>query len=171
MKINVDLTESDHVGLNVADLERSERFCRNIFGLGVQLESTDHGGEYAFLTDAGRLILTLWGRSEKRFKKYRPGLHHLASHVASWDHRRRSKKVLERLGVHYRYDRPASGADGFMSPRTSGWSAKLREIIPSYGQSLIENPALCERVRADTAARALHINTIEETRQNKEVGR
>jgi L-2-hydroxyglutarate oxidase LhgO len=43
--------------------------------------------------------------------------------------------------------------------RTSGWSAKLREIIPSYGQSLIENPALCERVHADAAA-VLHINTI-----------
>jgi malate dehydrogenase (quinone) len=43
--------------------------------------------------------------------------------------------------------------------KTSGWLAKLSEIIPSYGQSLIENPALCERVRADTAA-VLHINTI-----------
>jgi malate dehydrogenase (quinone) len=43
--------------------------------------------------------------------------------------------------------------------RTSGWSAKLREIIPSYGQSFIENPALCERVHADAAA-VLHINTI-----------
>ena len=50
--------------------------------------------------------------------------------------------------------------------RTSGWSAKLREIIPSYGQSLIENPALCERVRADTAA-VLHINTIKETGQTR----
>ena len=45
--------------------------------------------------------------------------------------------------------------------RTSGWSAKLREIIPSYGQSLIENPALCRQVRAETAA-VLNINNIEE---------
>jgi malate dehydrogenase (quinone) len=50
--------------------------------------------------------------------------------------------------------------------RTSGWSTKLREIIPSYGQSLIENPALCERVRADAAA-VLHINTIKETGQTR----
>jgi malate dehydrogenase (quinone) len=43
--------------------------------------------------------------------------------------------------------------------KTGAWSAKLKEMIPSYGQSLIENPALCRRVRADTAA-ILHINDI-----------
>jgi malate dehydrogenase (quinone) len=35
--------------------------------------------------------------------------------------------------------------------KTGGWLAKLKEMIPSYGQSLIENPALCQRVRAATA--------------------
>jgi malate dehydrogenase (quinone) len=40
------------------------------------------------------------------------------------------------------------------------WLAKLKEMIPSYGQSLIENAALCQRVRAETAA-ALRINDIE----------
>jgi hypothetical protein len=30
--------------------------------------------------------------------------------------------------------------------------ATLKEIIPSYGQSLIDDPGLCLRVRADTAA-------------------
>jgi malate dehydrogenase (quinone) len=34
---------------------------------------------------------------------------------------------------------------------TDGWSAKLKEIIPSYGQSLIEDPALALRLRAETA--------------------
>jgi hypothetical protein len=32
-------------------------------------------------------------------------------------------------------------------------------MIPSYGQSLIENPALAERVRAETAA-VLNINNV-----------
>jgi malate dehydrogenase (quinone) len=36
--------------------------------------------------------------------------------------------------------------------KTGGWSSKLKQIIPSYGQSLIENGALAQRVRADTAA-------------------
>jgi malate dehydrogenase (quinone) len=34
----------------------------------------------------------------------------------------------------------------------SGWSAGLREIIPSYGHSLIDDPALALRLRADTAS-------------------
>jgi malate dehydrogenase (quinone) len=39
------------------------------------------------------------------------------------------------------------------------WSGKLKEMIPSYGQSLAENAALCQQVRAETAA-ALQINNI-----------
>jgi malate dehydrogenase (quinone) len=49
-----------------------------------------------------------------------------------------------------------------------GWSAKLREIIPSYGQSLIENVALTQRIRAETAS-VLHINTIGEGARTQEV--
>jgi malate dehydrogenase (quinone) len=41
--------------------------------------------------------------------------------------------------------------------KTAGWSAKLKEMIPSYGKSLIEDPALSRRVRAETAA-ILNIN-------------
>jgi malate dehydrogenase (quinone) len=39
----------------------------------------------------------------------------------------------------------------FSKQLANGWSAKLKELIPSYGQSLIENAALCEKVRAETA--------------------
>jgi malate dehydrogenase (quinone) len=45
-----------------------------------------------------------------------------------------------------------------------GWSDKLKELIPSYGQSLAKKAALCQRVRAETAA-VLHINNIEEVAQ------
>jgi malate dehydrogenase (quinone) len=46
----------------------------------------------------------------------------------------------------------------------AGWADKLKKMIPSYGQSLIDNPDLCQRVRAETAA-VLNINniTIKET--------
>lgn len=40
-----------------------------------------------------------------------------------------------------------------------GWCAKLKELIPSYGQSLAENPTLCQQVRAETAA-VLKINNV-----------
>jgi malate dehydrogenase (quinone) len=43
--------------------------------------------------------------------------------------------------------------------KAGAWLAKLKEMIPSYGQSLIENAALCQRVRAETAA-VLKINNI-----------
>ena len=44
--------------------------------------------------------------------------------------------------------------------KTGAWLARLQAMIPSYGQSLIENPALARRVRADTAA-VLHVNDIQ----------
>ena len=40
-----------------------------------------------------------------------------------------------------------------------GWNAKLKGIIPSYGESLIDDAALCRRVRADTAA-VLHLRNV-----------
>jgi malate dehydrogenase (quinone) len=46
--------------------------------------------------------------------------------------------------------------------KAGGWSVKLKQIIPSYGQSLAENAALGQRVRAETAA-VLHIDNIEDT--------
>src|ERR1700747_1401332 len=48
--------------------------------------------------------------------------------------------------------------------KSAGWADKLKDMIPSYGQSLIDNPDLCQRVRATTAA-VLNINniTIKET--------
>jgi malate dehydrogenase (quinone) len=45
--------------------------------------------------------------------------------------------------------------------KNGGWSLKLKEIIPSYGQSLIDNADLCRQVRAETAA-ILNINNLEE---------
>ncbi len=43
--------------------------------------------------------------------------------------------------------------------KTAAWSSKLKQMIPSYGQSLIENVALCRQVRAETAA-VLNLNNI-----------
>ncbi len=44
----------------------------------------------------------------------------------------------------------------FTKLRDGGWSGKRKELIPSYGQSLSENAALCRRVRAATAAVLKH---------------
>jgi malate dehydrogenase (quinone) len=42
---------------------------------------------------------------------------------------------------------------------TGGWADGLKKMIPSYGQSLIDNPVLTQRARAETAA-VLHINNV-----------
>jgi len=36
--------------------------------------------------------------------------------------------------------------------KSEGWGNRMKEIIPSYGQSLSEKSALCQKVRAETAA-------------------
>jgi malate dehydrogenase (quinone) len=51
--------------------------------------------------------------------------------------------------------------------KTGEWSARLRQMIPSYGQSLIDNPALCEQVRAETAA-ILKVDNINTENTNTE---
>jgi len=43
--------------------------------------------------------------------------------------------------------------------KTGVWSSKLKQMIPSCGQSLIENAALSQEVRAETAA-VLNLNNI-----------
>jgi malate dehydrogenase (quinone) len=43
--------------------------------------------------------------------------------------------------------------------KTAGWSAKVKQMIPSYGQSRIDDPALSRRVRAEAAA-ILNINNV-----------
>jgi malate dehydrogenase (quinone) len=42
---------------------------------------------------------------------------------------------------------------------SKGWANKLKDMIPSYGQSLIDNPALAQRLRAETAT-ILNIHNI-----------
>jgi malate dehydrogenase (quinone) len=48
----------------------------------------------------------------------------------------------------------------FARQLANGWDEKLRAMIPSYGQSLIDDPALAHRVRAATAE-TLNLQHIE----------
>jgi hypothetical protein len=41
----------------------------------------------------------------------------------------------------------------------NAWLPKLKQMIPSYGESLIEDAALTRRIRADTAA-VLHLENV-----------
>ena len=50
---------------------------------------------------------------------------------------------------------------GFAEQMRGAWHAKLVEMIPSFGQSLIDNPDLAHRVRYESAE-ALRINQVQE---------
>jgi malate dehydrogenase (quinone) len=50
--------------------------------------------------------------------------------------------------------------------KTGGWSSKLKQMIHSYGQSLIDNPELCLQVRAETAA-VLNLDNVAQSPKSK----
>src|SRR5262249_9247930 len=50
--------------------------------------------------------------------------------------------------------------------KTGGWSSKLKQMIRSYGQSLIDNPELCLQVRAETAA-VLNLDNVAQPPKSK----
>jgi hypothetical protein len=70
-----------------------------------------------------------------------------------------------RRGAEKRNERTVRSAIGVLEKcfpnelTASGWLPRLKEIIPSYGVSLMDDADLLRRVRADTAA-ALKIENI-----------
>src|SRR3954454_7647482 len=89
-----------HVGLNVADLDRSVDFYAGIFGWTVK----GRGDGYALLGDDDRLILTLWEQSDGTFATDRPGLHHLAFEVDSLEAVTAAEKRVREAGLKLYYD-------------------------------------------------------------------
>lgn len=88
-----------HVGLNVADLDRSTAFYRSVFAFEVSARSDVDGRRFAFLAEDDRLVLTLWEQSEGRFATTRPGLHHLSFQVDSVDEVDAAQGRLRELGA------------------------------------------------------------------------
>ncbi|MEV4356282.1 VOC family protein [Nonomuraea sp. NPDC049625] len=96
--------QTGHVGLNVTDLDKSKEFYTRVFGFTVAGESQEDGRRYAFLTQDGTLVLTLWQQSEGRFEAGRPGLHHLSFQVADLDAVRRAETVIREIGATLFHD-------------------------------------------------------------------
>ena len=100
-----DITlEVGHVGLNVTDLSRSQRFYEAAFGLQTIGVSEAAGRRYAFLGAGGQLMLTLWQQSDGGFDTARPGLHHLAFRVPTMAEVERVESRLRELGARFLYD-------------------------------------------------------------------
>ncbi len=93
-----------HVGLNVSDIGRSERFYREAFGFELTARSEEEGRQFAFLARDGKLVLTLWQQSGGRFGTDRPGLHHLSFQVGSVEEVREYEGRLRGLGTDFLYE-------------------------------------------------------------------
>jgi lactoylglutathione lyase len=107
--------QTGHVGLNVADLERSKKFYQEVFGFAVIAESNVEGKEYAFLGDDGKLVLTLWQQSEGEFATNRPGLHHLSFQVETIESVKTVEANLKAIGARFAYDGVVPHQEGSQS--------------------------------------------------------
>ena len=101
MKCKIGSIAVGHIALNVSDLDVSEAFYREVLGLRVVSESLELPFRYASLARDGKTVLTLWEQSDGRFKKRRPGLHHLAFEADSMEEVNRTKGILENLGARW----------------------------------------------------------------------
>lgn len=100
-----------HVGLNVADLDRSVDFYARVFGWDIK----GRGDGYAFLGDGERLVLTLWQQSDGTFATDQPGLHHLSFEVDSVEAVRDAEARVREIGLKLYHDGVVPHGEGASS--------------------------------------------------------
>ena len=101
-----------HIGLNVTQLERSVDFYTDVFGLDLISQGGQADKPFAFLSNDGKLSLTLWQQSHEKFDAARPGLHHLAFVVGSTDEVKKIESKLAAMKVEFAYEGMVPHADG-----------------------------------------------------------
>ncbi|MGV9664751.1 VOC family protein [Nocardia niigatensis] len=104
-----------HIGLNVADLDRSVDFYRRALGF-EQLGAGGEGAQrFAFLGRDGTLQVTLWQQSDGEFSAKTPGLHHLSFQVDTIDQVREVESALKALDVAFAHDGVVAHGEGASS--------------------------------------------------------
>ncbi len=101
-----------HIGLNVTQLGRSVDFYTDVFGLELISQGGQEEKQFAFLSNDGKLSVTLWQQSEEKFDAGRPGLHHLAFVVGSVDEVKKVESKLASMKVDFAYEGMVPHADG-----------------------------------------------------------
>src|SRR5580658_8717466 len=90
-----------NIGLNVTDLDISEAFYQEVFGLRVAEEALQLPRRFASMARAGKTVLTLWERSGRRVEQCFEGLHHLTFEADSIEEVNRTKGILDNLGARW----------------------------------------------------------------------
>jgi lactoylglutathione lyase len=107
--------QTGHIGLNVTHLPRSKSFYQGVFGFDVMAESQEPGREFVFLSQGGRLVLTLWQQSGERFDRKRAGLHHLSFQVEDMEQVKAAERKLKSLSVPFVYEGIVPHGEGMSS--------------------------------------------------------
>jgi lactoylglutathione lyase len=122
MKRHPDTIAIGNIGLNVSDLDISEAFYQEVFGLIVAEESLQPHFRYASMARGGRTVLTLWERSGVAAERCLQGLHHLSFEANSLEEVNRTKGILDNLGARWfeaaelRHEAPRAAAIYFADP-------------------------------------------------------
>lgn len=104
-----------HVGINVRDLARSERFYSEALHLTRIGGSDDPQRRFAFLGDGERLVLTLWEQAHSPFAPAAAGLHHLSFQFETIDAVRDAEHRLRTAGATFVYEGVVPHAEGTAS--------------------------------------------------------
>ncbi|WP_412077989.1 VOC family protein [Streptomyces xanthophaeus] len=104
-----------HVGLNVADLERSLAFYRDVLGFQPLAEGKEEGRRFALLGQDGELVLALWQQADGSYAPAAAGLHHLALSAGAIEEVREYEARLRELGVEFAYDGVVAHGEGAAS--------------------------------------------------------
>ncbi|WP_377270309.1 VOC family protein [Peterkaempfera sp. SMS 1(5)a] len=107
--------QTSHIGLNVTDLDRSIAFYRSLFSFEVAREGSGADRRFAFLSQEGTLVLTLWEQSEGSFTTGSPGLHHLSFQVDTLEEVRAAERKLQELGAAFQYEGVVPHSEGSAS--------------------------------------------------------
>jgi len=101
-----------HIGINVNNIEVSQKFYKDIFDFDLILEKVDTDRKYVFLGHGEEIVVTLWEQSNKEFSKDTAGLHHLAFQLDTIEELIDFEKKLDTLKVEKIYDKIVSHAEG-----------------------------------------------------------
>jgi lactoylglutathione lyase len=96
--------QTGHVALNVSNVERSQPFYEQVFGLQEQRRGEDPDKKWVFLGRGRQTIVTLFQQSSGEFRTDSPGLHHLSFQAENVEQVAAAERIVRSLGAPVFHD-------------------------------------------------------------------